>query len=119
PRGRTVRFALYAQPLCRGTDDAAWRVIDERLAAVDPTLVGRRQQATSGATGMWASDDPLSVLDTNEGFAARLIGSPETVWARIREFEALGIEMFHLDLRDALFVDAVLPKMTGIEPRRA
>jgi FMNH2-dependent dimethyl sulfone monooxygenase len=118
PRGRTVRFALYAQPLCRSTDEEAWRTIDERLAAVDPTLVARRQQATSGATGMWASDDPLSVLDTNEGFAARLIGSPETVWARIREFEALGIEMFHLDLRDALFVNTALPGMTGVAPTR-
>jgi alkanesulfonate monooxygenase SsuD/methylene tetrahydromethanopterin reductase-like flavin-dependent oxidoreductase (luciferase family) len=104
----------YAQRLCRNTDEEAWRVIDERLAAVDPALVARRQQATSGATGMWASDDPLSMLDTNEGFAARLIGSPKTVWARILEFEALGIELFHLDLRDPLFVDAVLPRMTGV-----
>jgi alkanesulfonate monooxygenase SsuD/methylene tetrahydromethanopterin reductase-like flavin-dependent oxidoreductase (luciferase family) len=107
-----VRFALYAQPLCRPTDAEAWAEIDARLAAVDPELVERRQRATSGAEGMWSSDDPLSVLDTNEGFAARLIGSPETVWARIQEFTALGVELLHLDLRDALFVDAVLPALT-------
>jgi FMNH2-dependent dimethyl sulfone monooxygenase len=114
--GRTVRFALYAQPLCRATDDEAWAEIDRRLAAVDPALVARRKHSTSGAQGMWASDDPLGVLDTNEGFAARLIGSPQTVWARIQEFHALGIELFHLDLRDTLFVDAVLPQLTGVRP---
>jgi FMNH2-dependent dimethyl sulfone monooxygenase len=111
--GRTVRFAMYAQPLCRATDAEAWAVIDTRLAAVDPALVAKRKRATSGALGMWASDDPLSVLDTNEGFAARLIGSPDTVWGRIREFAALGVDMFHLDLRDALFVSTVLPRITA------
>ncbi len=112
--GRSVRFALYAQPLCRPTDDEAWAEIDRRLAAVDPTLVAQRKQSTAGAQGMWASDDPLGVLDTNEGFAARLIGSPQTVWTRIQEFHALGVELFHLDLRDALFVEAVLPQLSGV-----
>ena len=113
---RTVRFSLYAQPLCRPTDAEAWDEIDRRLAAVDPTLVEQRKHSTAGAQGMWASDDPLGVLDTNEGFAARLIGSPETVWARIQEFNALGIELFHLDLRDALFVESVLPHLAGVQP---
>jgi len=112
---RHVRFALYAQPLCAPTDAAAWAEIDARLAAVDPELVAKRKISTSGAQGMWATtDDPLAVLDTNEGFAARLIGSPETVLARIRAFAALGIELFHLDLRDPLFVAAVLPSLTGV-----
>ena len=112
--GRTVRFALYAQPLCRPTDTEAWAEIDARLAAVDSELVERRRQSTSGAEGMWAAtDDPLVVLDTNEGFAARLIGSPETIHERIETFRALGVEMLHLDLRDALFREAVLPALTG------
>jgi len=115
--GRSLRFALYAQPLCRPTDEEAWSEIDARLAAVDPALVAKRRASTSGAEGMWASDDPLSVLDTNEGFAARLIGSPETVWARINAFAEIGIELFHLDLRDPLFVADVLPRMTGVAGR--
>jgi FMNH2-dependent dimethyl sulfone monooxygenase len=109
--GRTLRFAMYAQPLCRTTDAEAWREIDARIAAIDPELAARRRVATSGAQGMWATDDPLSMLDTNEGFSARLIGSPESVWARIQEFARCGVEMFHLDLRDKLFVDAVLPRL--------
>lgn len=110
--GRRVRFALYAQPLCRPTDDEAWAEIDRRLAAVDSGLVARRRRATVGAEGMWSTtDDPLTVLDTNEGFAARLIGAPATVLERIAEFRALGVEMLHLDLRDALFRAEVLPEL--------
>jgi len=116
--GRRLRFALYAQPLCRPTDAAAWSEIDARLVAVDPALVAKRKASTAGAEGMWASDDPLSVLDTNEGFAARLIGSPESVWSRINAFAAAGIELFHLDLRDPLFVAEVLPQLTGVAPMR-
>ena len=112
--GRTLHFAMYAQPLCRATDDAAWAEIDRRLAAVDPDLVSKRRVATAGAQGMWSRSDPLGVLDTNEGFAARLIGSPETVKERIDAFSAIGVEMFHLDLRDALFVAEVLPALTGV-----
>ena len=59
---------------------------------------------------MWgAEDDPLSVLDTNEGYASRLIGSPETILKRIEEYRKIGIEMLHMDLRDELFNSEVLP----------
>jgi dimethylsulfone monooxygenase len=111
---RTLRFAMYAQPLCRATDAEAWAEIDRRLDAVDPELVARRKTATGGAQGMWSRQDPLAVLDTNEGFAARLIGSPDTVRERIEAFASLGVELFHLDLRDPLFVSAVLPSLTGV-----
>ena len=60
---------------------------------------------------MWNEDDPLSTLDTNEGYAARLIGSPSTIWDRLQEYRALGIEMMHLDLRDELFNAEVLPTL--------
>jgi len=112
--GRSPRFALYAAPLCRETDEAAWAEIDAMLTRADPKLVAARRQAVSGARGMWSGDDPLSVLDTNEGYASRLIGSPETVLARIAEFNAMGIEMLHLDIRDPLFVEAVLPGVHGM-----
>ena len=110
-RGRTVRFALYAHPLCRTTDAEAWSVIDERIRAIDPELRSKRRSATSGAQGMWANDDDLSHLDTNEGFAARLIGSPETILDRVDEFRAAGVDMMHLALDDALFEEVVLPEI--------
>jgi alkanesulfonate monooxygenase SsuD/methylene tetrahydromethanopterin reductase-like flavin-dependent oxidoreductase (luciferase family) len=63
---------------------------------------------------MWSGADPLSLLDTNEGYASRLIGSPETILERITEFRAMGVEMLHLDLRDALFQQAVLPHLAAL-----
>jgi FMNH2-dependent dimethyl sulfone monooxygenase len=110
--GRTPHFALYAAPLCRPTDAEAWAAVDELLRRVDPQMVARRRATVSGAQGMWENDDdPLSCLDTNEGYASRLIGSPETIVERINAFVDLGVDMLHLDLRDALFVDEVLPQV--------
>ena len=108
--GRKVRFAMYAAPICRETDQEAWDVVDGMLARVNKALVEKRKSRTSGAEGMWgADDDPLSVLDTNEGYASRLIGSPETILKRIEEYRKIGIEMLHMDLRDELFNSEVLP----------
>ena len=107
---RQVRFAMYAAPLCRSTDEAAWAEIDSMLAAVDPDLAAKRKaRVHEGARGMWNEADPLSVLDTNEGYAPRFIGSPDTILQRILQYQDLGIEMLHLDLRDALFCQQVLP----------
>lgn len=114
--GREVKFAMYAAPLCRATDAQAWEEIDQRLARVDPGLVARRQdRLAKGAEGMWsAGEDPLSVLDTNEGYVPQLIGAPETVMRRIDVYRQLGIEMLHLDVRDALFRSEVLPHLSAL-----
>jgi FMNH2-dependent dimethyl sulfone monooxygenase len=107
--GRRVRFALYAIPLCRSTDAEADAEIARMIDAIDPAVVEQRVKKTSGAHGMWASDDKLSFLDTNEGFASRLIGSPDTIIERMREFHRLGVDCFHLTLHDPLFNREVLP----------
>ena len=109
--GRNVRFALYAAPVCRESDEEAWDVIHRRVARIDPELAAKRRKATAGAQGMWASDDVLSMLDTNEGYASRLIGSPETILARIDAYRALGVEMLHFDASDEQFNTAVLPQL--------
>ncbi len=60
---------------------------------------------------MWQeSADPLTKLDSNEGYASRLIGSPRTILQRMREFHELGVDCFHLALHDELFNQAVLPR---------
>lgn len=109
--GRTVRFALYAIPLCRETDEEADAAVQAMVAAVDPERVAARRTRVSGAQGMWAeSPDALTTLDSNEGFASRLIGSPATILRRMREFQALGVDCFHLTLQDELFNHEVLPR---------
>jgi FMNH2-dependent dimethyl sulfone monooxygenase len=114
--GRQVQFAMYAAPLCRSTDEAAWREIENMLEQVDHSLLSkRRQRLQAGAQGMWSvDDDALSSLDTNEGYASRLIGSPETILKRIREYQEIGISMLHLDARDRLFNEAVLPLLVSL-----
>ena len=106
-----MRFALYAAPMVRGTDAEAWAEIDARIRAIDRGVAERRRAATGGAEGMWASAEDLSLLDTNEGYAARLIGSPDTVYARLEAFRSLGIEMLHFDTRDKLFNETILPEL--------
>lgn len=49
------------------------------------------------------------MLDTNEGYASRLIGSPDTILRRLEEFVDAGVDRFHLTLRDRLFMDEVFP----------
>ena len=112
--GRRVRFALYGNPLCRATDAEAWAEIDRRIAALDPAMRAIRRASTAGAQGMWADDDDLSHLDTNEGFSTRLIGSPETIVARIEAFGDIGVDMLHLTLGDTLFEEAVFPAIEAI-----
>ncbi len=112
---RTVRFAVYAAPLCRDTDAEAWAEIDARLVRLDPALVEKRKARVAGASGMWADDkDPLSHLDTNEGYCTRLIGSPRSIVNKIKQLKAIGISLLHLDLRDKKFVDEVLPHVHAL-----
>ncbi len=110
-KGRELRFAMYGQGLCRTSDDEAWAEIDRRISRIDPELRERRIAATSGASGMWASDDDLSMLDTNEGYAARLIGSPQTILERLEVYRGLGVDMLHTTVSDALFCEACLPEI--------
>ena len=95
-----IRDSLYAAPLCRPTDEEAWREIDRRLGRLDPDLVEKRRATVAGAEGMWGDDeDPLSPLDTNEGHAPRLIRSAETILGRVAPCLGLGIGLLCLDPR--------------------
>lgn len=114
--GRRVQFAMYAAPLCRPTDEAAWREVEKMIAQVDQTLLTkRRQRLQAGAQGMWSVDnDALSSLDTNEGYASRLIGSPESILKRIEQYQKIGISMLHLNAQDTLFNETVLPALARL-----
>lgn len=112
--GRRLRFALYAIPLCRETDAEANAEIERMVSKVDPAVLERRRQRVSGALGMWEQgEDRLAALDSNEGYASRLIGSPATILRRMREFHELGIDCFHLALNDPLFNAEVLPRLNA------
>jgi FMNH2-dependent dimethyl sulfone monooxygenase len=111
-RGRSLRFALYAIPLCRPTDAEAQEAIEAMIDAIDPATIARRRARVGGAHGMWKqSADRLTMLDSNEGYASRLVGSPGTILERIAEFHEIGVDCFHLALHDRLFNTEVLPHL--------
>lgn len=113
--GRTVRFGLFGIPICRETDAEAEAVVQSMVDATDQDAVAKRRLRVDGAEGMWQrSDDPLTTLDTNEGFASRLIGSPETIIERILEFHRLGVDCLHTVLIDDKCNREVLPRLPEI-----
>ncbi|MGO9453773.1 MAG: LLM class flavin-dependent oxidoreductase [Candidatus Binataceae bacterium] len=113
--GRRLRFALYSIPLCRETDAEAERDLATMLGSLDDEMIARRSARTGGARGMWSSsEDRLAQLDTNEGFASRLIGSPRTILDRMLQFHEIGVDCFHLTLNDELFNREVLPQLRKI-----
>jgi len=113
--GRTVQFAMYGIPMCRATDREAEAEIQAMVEAIDPDVAAARDRRTSGAQGMWSpSDDPLTRLDTNEGYASRLIGTPATITDRLVEFVDAGVDCFHLALHDERFNAEVLPAIASL-----
>lgn len=113
--GRTVRFGVYGIPLCRPTDAEAWAEVDAMVAAVDPAVIEARRSRVSGAEGMWErSDDALTMLDSNEGFATRLIGSPETIVGQLQTLSEAGVDLLHMTMGDELFEQTVLPELPHI-----
>lgn len=56
----------------------------------------------------------LTLLDSNEGFASRLIGTPDTILLRTQDFHQLGIDCFLLPLHDKLFNREVLPALRDL-----
>lgn len=112
--GRNVRFAVTASPLCRATDDEAHAEIERMIEAIDWDLVNKRRAQTD-SVGMWSDwTSKLAVLDMNEGYATGLIGSPDTIRARIAELKEIGVDMLHVSLGDPMFNEHVLPTVGEI-----
>jgi alkanesulfonate monooxygenase len=108
--GRTVRFGLRIHLIVRETDDEAWAVADRLIAQLtDATIAeaqrrfreesdsvgqqrmvalhGGRRDALEIAPNLWAG---IGLVRPGAGTA--LVGGPATVAARLREYQALGIE---------------------------
>jgi alkanesulfonate monooxygenase len=108
--GRTLRFGMRIHLIVRETEDEAWRVAerlirdvsDEAIAEAQKKLAdgsdsvgqkrmtalhgGRRDKLLVGPN-LWAG---IGLVRRGAGTA--LVGDPETVAARLREYQALGIE---------------------------
>lgn len=108
-RGRSVKFGLRIHLIVRETDAEAWaaadklisKLPDEAIAAAQKKFaeesdsIGQKRQSAlirgrdqlEIAPNLWAG---IGLVRGGAGTA--LVGSPETVAARLRDYQALGIE---------------------------
>ena len=98
-----LRYGLSAFVIARATDAEA-RAEHARLlalAARDAALRADTRARTDAASAMFAKTDAAAArhVGTNGGTAAGLVGSYETVAARIRAFHEAGIGLFMLQFQ--------------------
>jgi alkanesulfonate monooxygenase len=109
--GRTLRFGIRLHVIVRETNEAAWEAADELIRHVDDDVIARAQTAfakmdSEGQRRMAALHggrrDKLEVSPNlwagvglvRGGAGTALVGDPETVVARIKEYADLGIDTF-------------------------
>jgi alkanesulfonate monooxygenase len=146
--GRALRFGLRLHVIVRETDRAAWQAADELIAPLDDATIAAAQRALAQsdsegqrrmlrlhgngraarsraalevAPNLWAG-----VGLVRGGAGTALVGDPDTVAARMREYAALGIDTFilsgypHLEeaYRVAELLFPCLPLERGADQRR-
>lgn len=95
-----VKFALNAFVIVRETEEEAIRVLQEiqgkaNKEAVDAFRdeVQNAGASTSNKTGMWANSKFEDLVQYNDGFKTKLIGTSEQVVDRILLLKSLGISI--------------------------
>jgi len=111
--GRSLRFGIRLHVIVRETADEAWRAAEALISRLDDDTIARAQNAfakmdSEGQRRMAALHggrrDQLEVSPNlwagvglvRGGAGTALVGDPETVAERMREYAALGIETFIL-----------------------
>ena len=122
-----VGFALNAFVICRETEEEAIRVLQEIQGKADPEAVeGFRQQvqnagsATGNKSGMWANSKFEDLVQYNDGFKTKLIGTKEQIAERIVLLKSLGVNIIltaflHYDEEIEAFGREVLPLVRELE----
>jgi alkanesulfonate monooxygenase len=110
-RGRPIRFGIRLHVIVRETNREAWAAADELISRVDEASIAAAQQAfarldSEGQRRMSelhrGRRDKLEISPNlwagvglvRGGAGTALVGDPETVAARMREYAELGIETF-------------------------
>jgi FMNH2-dependent dimethyl sulfone monooxygenase len=129
--GRTVKFGLNGFVIQRETEQEALEQLEAIIAHADPAIVqsfGEQVKQAGASTadriGMWANADFANLVQPNDGFKTRLFGPPEQIAARIREYQAVGVDMIlcaFLNFTDELpaFGRAVIPLLQNVDVKKA
>ena len=135
-KGRTLTFGIRLHVIVRETADEAWRAADRLISHLDDATIAKAQKVfermdSVGQNRMRALHggrrDKLEVSPNlwagvglvRGGAGTALVGDPETVAERMREYIAVGVDTFILSgyphLEEAYrFAELVLPRL----PRR-
>lgn len=133
--GRKVRFGLRVSVIVRETNAAAWQAADDLISHLDDDAIAATQKKYAdmdsvGQQRMAALHggrrDKLEISPNlwagiglvRGGCGTALVGDPETVAARLKEYADLGIESFVLSgyphLEEAYrFAELVFPLLPG------
>lgn len=128
---RTVRFGLNGFVIARDTEAEAHETLREIIAKADrPAVEGFRNAvtqagaSTSDSKGMWADSSFEDLVQYNDGFRTRLIGTPEQVARRIVAYKRLGVDLLllgflHYHEEIDYFGRHVLPIVRDLEADRS
>jgi alkanesulfonate monooxygenase len=122
-----VKFALNGFVICRDTEEEAVRVLQEIQGKADAEAVeGFRQQvmnagaASKEKAGMWANSKFEDLVQYNDGFKTKLIGTKEQIADRIVLLKSLGVDIIlvaflHYEEEIEQFGREILPLVRELE----
>lgn len=128
-RENRVKFALNGFVICRETEAEAMRVLREIQGKADAEAVeGFRQEvanagaSTANKTGMWADSKFEDLVQYNDGFKTKSIGTKEQIAERICLLKSLGVDVIltaflHYDEEVEAFGREVLPLVRELEAK--
>ncbi|KVH63253.1 alkanesulfonate monooxygenase [Burkholderia sp. MSMB1072] len=137
-RGRKIKFGIRLHVIVRETEDEAWRDAERLISRLDDDTIARAQKAFANMDsegqrrmaalhgGKRGGRDALEVYPNlwagvglvRGGAGTALVGNPEQVAERMREYADLGIETFilsgypHLE-ESYRFAELVFPLIKG------
>ncbi|OXI35323.1 alkanesulfonate monooxygenase, FMNH(2)-dependent [Burkholderia sp. AU16741] len=143
-RGRQIKFGIRLHVIVRETEDEAWRDAERLISRLDDDTIARAQQAFANMDsegqrrmaalhgGKRGGREALEVYPNlwagvglvRGGAGTALVGNPEQVAERMREYADLGIETFilsgypHLE-ESYRFAELVFPLIKGKGVERA
>lgn len=122
-----VKFALNGFIIARQTEAEAIRVLEEIQGKANKEAVEAFGDAvqnagasTANKTGMWANSKFEDLVQYNDGFKTKLIGTPEQIADRILLLKSLGVSILlvaflHYDEEIQQFGEQVLPLVRKLE----
>lgn len=126
-RAGQVKFALNGFVICRKTEEEAIRVLQEIQGKADTDAVEAFRiqvqnagASTSNKTGMWANSKFEDLVQYNDGFKTKFIGTKEQIVDRILLFKSIGVSIvltahLHYDQEIEQFGNEILPLVRRLE----